>query len=138
MLQMKEQKGLSITQKAEILYQLTLEGEKKNLFENLSALQLQELRNLLEQEILYLSELKEGSPLKLDEDIKSHYEPVSNYFHNNECSEPFEACEGETCFTFNSKCFSRKMHGNIEALLPLIESYLSKERSKNTEVPSPE
>ena len=132
MLQMKEQKQLTIVQKAEIVYQLTLDEEKSKIFDNLSALQMQELRNLLEKELLYLSVLKNGSPLKLNEDVQSRYVPVSNYFHENECYEPLEACEGETCFTMNSACFSRKMKGQIEALLPLIDNYLSKEQANNT------
>jgi hypothetical protein len=90
---------------------------------DMTALQLRELRNFLEEEIKYLSHLKDEAPLELS-DIKSKYEPGPNYYYKNDCREPLESCLNETCFQTNQDCFSRKMRSHIEVLSILLEPYL--------------
>jgi len=114
---------LGIIKRTGILLILMNDGNLESMTKNLSALQMQQLRDFLENEVLFLSSLKDERPLKLEE-IKDHYEPIPNYFRHQGCFEPMDACYNETCTTSNPGCFSKKMRGQIAVTLKLLKRYL--------------
>ncbi len=93
------------------------------LFKNLTAPQMQDLRNYLIDQIIYISGLMGEVPLSKAE-ILSQMEPVPNYYHKQYCREPLDACINESCMASNPSCFSKKMRTQIDVLVNIILSYL--------------
>ncbi len=114
---------ISIIKRGQILLKIQKGESLEPIFTDLSAYQMKELRNFLEEEVIYLSSLKDDKAIKLSE-IKSNYEPVPNYYYRQDCREPLEACLNETCLTSNPECFSRKMRGQIDEILKVMKPYL--------------
>jgi hypothetical protein len=114
---------LGIIKRTEILLILMNDGNLESISKNLSALQMQQLRDFLENEVLFLSSLKDKKPLELAK-IRDHYELIPNYFRLQGCFEPLDACYNETCRTSNPGCFSKKMLGQISATLVILKKYL--------------
>lgn len=122
---------LGVIKKSEMLLHL-LRGEMldKDL-KKLSAPQLQDLRNFLENQIKHLSEDSEGGGYSLT-DIKNHLEPIPNYYYKQDCREPLEACFNETCLASNPSCFSNKMRGQVGEILTLLKPLLEGQNSEDT------
>ncbi|RMF60388.1 MAG: hypothetical protein D6748_04195 [Calditrichaeota bacterium] len=118
--------------KAIFLMQLIRGGDLGSIIDPLNAHQLQELRNFLEDQIIYLSNKRDLNPLTLAE-IKTNLEPIPNYYWAQDCREPLEACFNETCLTSNSQCFSKKMKQQINALIKILKPYLSPQLVSNKE-----
>ncbi|MFQ5583796.1 MAG: hypothetical protein ACE5GL_05115 [Calditrichia bacterium] len=113
---------LSPLKKSEILLKIIERKETGELIEKMSAMELQDLRNFLENELQFVSSIKSGAPLS-KEDIALKYLPISNYYHLQHCYEPMDACFSETCLSSNAECFSRKMRGQIKDLLEMLQEY---------------
>ncbi len=115
---------LGVVKKTEMLLTLLEYPQRvKEYYSQLSAPQIQELRNFLEQQIVHLSTGKSQTPLT-QEQVKNRYEPVPNYYHKQYCREPLEACYNETCLASNPSCFSKKMQTQLEVTLNMIKEYL--------------
>ena len=116
-------KELGISRKAQILLQLLDKEPPADIFADLSAPQLQDLRDFLESQILHLASLRDQGQLSLAE-IKGRLEPVPNYYYKQDCREPLEACLNETCLASNPICFSNKMKSQIQVILMILQGYL--------------
>lgn len=119
---------LSVFQKTKILLRILYKKEIESVLVELAAPQMQDLRNFLEEEIIYLSSTIDPSPMTQN-DIKSQYEPVDHYYTKQDCREPLDACTTETCYTLNPICFSRKMESHINILTDLLAEYIFKPRT---------
>ena len=119
-------KKLSILKLGEILLKIHDGEDLKPVYAQLSAAEMKELRNFLEEELLYLSSLEDEAPLTLTE-IKSRYEPVPNYYYQQDCREPLESCLNETCLASNPTCFTRKIKSHIHILIQLISPFFGKQ-----------
>ncbi|NIS38147.1 hypothetical protein GWN26_05635 [Candidatus Saccharibacteria bacterium] len=115
---------LGVTKKAEIMVRLINKGEISELYPKLTARQMQELRDYLENQIVYLSSLQDEKPLTPAE-IKSGFEPIPNYYYKQDCREPLEACYNETCLASNPSCFSNKMKKQLQIILETLKKHLS-------------
>ncbi|MCB0261795.1 MAG: hypothetical protein KDE52_08885 [Calditrichaeota bacterium] len=93
------------------------------VFDGLSAHQMQDLRNYLTDQIIYLSSMTNDQPLTR-EAVTARLEPIPNYYHKQYCREPLEACYNETCMTSNPSCFSKKMRSQIDVMVEMILPYL--------------
>lgn len=115
---------LGVIKKTEILIALLEDPQRiKNFYPELSAPQMQELRNFIEQQIIHLSNRNSQSSFT-HEQLKNRYEPIPNYYHNQYCREPLEACYNESCLTSNPSCFSNKMRTQLEVTLAIVKDYL--------------
>ena len=115
--------SLNLIIRANILKTL-LEGQSlEAVYPRLTVYQLQELRDFLQEEVVYLSGLKDDSPLTIA-DVKERYEPIPNYYYRQDCREPLDSCYNETCLTSNPICFSKKMKGQLSELVQLLQPYL--------------
>jgi hypothetical protein len=116
-------KKLNVLQKAGFLIKL-INGENVDaLTSEMSAFQLKEFRNFLEDELLYLSPLN-GDILDRGL-IRSKYPSVHNYYYTYDCREELDDCHNETCLDVNPNCFSRKMKEQIEVLSDMLAPYLA-------------
>lgn len=116
---------LSVLQRSEILLKLLKTGDVSELYPHLSAPQMRDLRNLIEQQVIRLSAAAgdELGPQK----IKDELEPVPNYYYKQDCQEPLDVCYNETCLASNPICFSNKMKSQLEVLVKLVRPYLGDE-----------
>ncbi|NOX35959.1 MAG: hypothetical protein GXO78_00325 [Calditrichaeota bacterium] len=115
--------SLNLLIRAHILKRL-LNGESlEQVYPRLTVYQLQELRDFLQEEVVYLSSMKDDPPLTVA-DIKERYEPIPNYYYRQDCREPLDSCYNETCLTSNPICFSKKMKGQLAELVKLLQQYL--------------
>lgn len=129
MLQKPIKRKLSIIQKSAIMLDL-LNGKSINeQFKQLSAPQLQDLRNYLEEQLVFMSATGSPEGLTLAE-IKNTLEPIPNYFYKQDCREPLEACFNETCIASNPSCFSNKMKSQLSVILNLLKEYLPGENKE--------
>ena len=119
-------KKISFIKLSQILLKIQKGNDLEPIYSELSAAEMKELRNFLEEEILYLSSFRDESTIELS-NIKSKYIPAPEYYHNQDCHEPLESCINETCYISNPKCFSRKMKTHIEMLEKLLAPYLKKQ-----------
>ncbi len=119
-------KKISIMKLGEILLKIQNGEELDTILSDLSAFEMKEVRNFLEQELQYLSSFRDSAAMKLSE-IKSNYEPVASYYYRQDCREPLEACLNETCLTSNPVCFSRKMKSQMQVLIKILTPYLEKQ-----------
>jgi hypothetical protein len=122
-----ETKKLSTIQKAKILKEIIDGKPIDQHFHDFSALQMKNLRDFLEKELIYVSNLQDKNPLDI-ESIKSRYVKASEYYRNQDCSEPLESCLDESCYTSNPICFSMKMSSHILVLQENLIPYLKKEQ----------
>jgi len=114
---------LTTLQKAKILKQI-LDGKNiDHYFHELSAPQMRDLRDFLENQILDLSKRADEKPLNLQE-IKGKYQPTGEYYHQQDCNEPLDSCLDETCYKANPVCFGLKMSTHVNTLLTLMDPYL--------------
>jgi hypothetical protein len=116
---------LGIVRKTEILLKL-LNGEDgvEEIYPKLSAFQMQDLRNFLENQILHFSARQDENPLTLAE-LKSRLEPIPNYYYKQDCREPLDSCYNETCIASYPGCFSKKMKTQFDIILELLKQYLT-------------
>jgi len=123
----KEAQKLSPVQRALILKEIIEGNSISPYFHDFSSSQMKDLRNFLEREIQYVSQLQDDQPLSLVE-IKSHYLNISEYYRTQDCHEPIESCLDESCYQSNPVCFGLKMAAHIEILQELLRPYLRKEQ----------
>lgn len=116
---------LSLFQRTEILMKIINNQELETFFNSLTALQMKDLRNFLEDELMYMSTIHK-EPIMGKSIIRSKYMPVSDYYHQQNCGERLESCLDETCYPNNAVCFSMKMASHINRLLDLLKPYLEK------------
>lgn len=116
---------LTLFQRSEILMKIIDKQDLETFFNSLSALQMRELRNFLEDELLYMSAINK-EPVMGKSIIRSKYIPVSEYYRAQNCSERLESCLDESCYPNNAVCFSMKMTLQINQLLDLLKPYLEK------------
>ena len=122
-------KKLGVVQKTNILLSFLANATVDSTdISNLSAPQMQDLRNFLEQQIRHFSALQDEKGLML-EDIKNQLEPIPNYYHKQDCREPLEACYNETCLASNPTCFSKKMRSQIRVLVEILNKYILPEET---------
>ncbi|OPX34076.1 hypothetical protein B1H10_04425 [candidate division KSB1 bacterium 4484_188] len=119
-------KKLSTVQRGAILLKIQNGESVDSILSKMSAEEHKELRDFLETELLYLSELRDEKRLNLSQ-IKSNYEPAPNYYYKQDCHEPLESCLNETCLNANPDCFSRKMRTHIDVLIKLLTPFLEKQ-----------
>jgi hypothetical protein len=124
-------KKLDVLQKAEFLLKLINGESLDSLVSELSAFQLKAFRNLLEDELLYLSSLN-GDRLERDR-IRSKYPSVNNYYYTYDCREELDDCHNETCLDVNPNCFSRKMKEQIQVLVDMLSLYLLEDKREELE-----
>jgi hypothetical protein len=122
-----EAKNLTTIQKAKILKEIIDGKPIDQYFDDFSALQMLCLRDFLEKELQYVSQLQDKNPLEL-ESIKSRYARASEYYRNQDCHEPLESCLDESCYMANPICFSMKMSTHIQVLQEILGPYLKKEQ----------
>lgn len=120
---------IGITTRSEILLKLIHQEDWADTVSRLTAPQLQDLRNFLEQQVVHLSASSGGQKLT-EEALRSKLEPVPNYYYKQDCREPLEACINETCLASNPGCFSKKMHTQLEVILSVLREYLPGIRSQ--------
>jgi len=124
-------KKLSVVQKTNILLSILANATVDSTdIANLSAPQMQDLRNFLEQQIRHFSALQDEKALT-PEDIKNQLEPIPNYYHKQDCREPLEACYNETCLVSESTCFSKKMRSQIRVLVEILNKYILPEQTES-------
>lgn len=122
-------KKLGVVQKTNILLSILANTTLDNTdVSKLSAPQLQDLRNFLEQQIRHFSAVQDETALTF-EDIKNQLEPIPNYYHKQDCREPLEACYNETCLASNPTCFSKKMRAQINVLIEMLNKYILPEQT---------
>ena len=114
-------KKISLMDKGQILLKIKDEESLDQYFSRLSAIQLKDLRDFLEEEVVYLTKIHNNGGISKTK-IKNEYESVDAYFHRQDCREPYESCANETCYTTNPICFGRKMESHIEKLIKLINN----------------
>ncbi|NOQ96773.1 MAG: hypothetical protein GQ561_01280 [Calditrichae bacterium] len=122
-----EAKKLSTIQKAKILKEIIDGKPIDQFFHDFSASQMKCLRDFLEKELQYISNLQDKNPLDI-KSIKSRYVRASEYYRNQDCHEPLESCLDESCYTTNPICFSMKMSSHILVLQEILRPYLKKEQ----------
>ena len=122
-----DSKNLSTIQKAKILKEIIDGKPIDQYFNDFSALQMKSLRDFMEKEIQYVSQLQDKDPLDL-KSIKARYMRASEYYRKQDCHEPIESCLDESCYTANPICFSMKMSTHIQLLQEILEPYLKKEQ----------
>lgn len=98
----------------------------------LSAHQLQELRDFLENELLYLTSMNERSLTR--ERIRAKYPSIHDYYYSYDCRETLDACYNETCLALNPNCFSRKMREQIKVLLDMLGVYLVRKETAEVQL----
>ncbi len=129
---MNDLKNLSVIKRAQILLTLIKNHSTVLPIQDFTPEELKLLRNFLEQEIIFLSARNNGTPMTLAE-IKTHLEPATTYYYQQDCREPVSACINETCYTSNPACFSKKMIGQLEVLIQLLQPYFQDEESADDE-----
>jgi hypothetical protein len=116
---------LSIFQRSEAMMKIIDAEELETFFSHLSALQMKNLRNFLENQLIYLATMKK-EPVMGQSIIRAKYEPAGEYFRRQNCGEPLESCLDESCHPNNPVCFSLKMSLQIKVLQDLLKTYLGK------------
>ncbi len=125
---MNDLKNLSVLKRARIILTLLENNSSMLPIQDYTPEELKLLRNFLEQEIIFLSTQRDSTPITLAE-IKTHLEPATTYYYQQDCREPVSACINETCYTSNPACFSKKMVGQLEVLIKLLQPYFQDEES---------
>lgn len=114
----------SLFKKVELLIKLIKNEDCEQLISKLTVVQLKELRDFLENELLFLASLNNDS-LSINK-IKSKYPSIHDYYYKYDCREELDSCYNESCFASNPNCFSRKMREQIEVLLTRLKKYFVK------------
>ncbi len=124
MFQKATKKKLGVIDKTEVLLRFLYDRDSLDDFcARLSARQMQELRDFLENQVAFFSARQDENPQKI-EDIKQRYEPIPNYYHKQYCREPMDACFAETCLSSNPSCFSKKMRLQLQVLINQLDHYV--------------
>jgi hypothetical protein len=118
-------KKLSLFQRTEVMMKIIGAEDLETFFSQLSALQMRDLRNFLENQLIYLASLNK-EPVMGQSIIRAKYEPAGEYFRRQNCGEPLESCLDESCHPHNPVCFSMKMSLQIKILQDLLKPYLEK------------
>ncbi|MBN2366540.1 MAG: hypothetical protein EH225_11555 [Calditrichaeota bacterium] len=113
---------LSLIQRSRILLQVLRKDDPETLYADLTSIQLKEMRNFLEQEIIFLSRAR-GLTISED-DLRRGYPSVQEYYRKQDCHEPLESCIDETCLLSNPVCFGMKMKNQIGTLLEKLVEYI--------------
>ena len=124
--------NFSLLHKAELLVKLINDQDIDDLISGLNASQVQELRDFLESELLFLSS-NYGAKLTREE-IKSNYKPIPDYYYSYDCRESLDSCYNEACLASNPNCFSRKVKEQIKITLDLLNQQLRKEKKQELEL----
>ncbi len=126
----KTKKQVGLLNRAKIMERIVLGDDISDMLKTFSAPQLQQLRTFLLDEVVYLSREMDETPRTIST-IKEMFEPIPNYYYRQDCREPLEACYNETCLASNPGCFSRKMQGQIDVLLKLLQGYLQNQEKQD-------
>jgi hypothetical protein len=93
--------------------------DPEGIYQELSSLEMKELRNFLEDEIIFLGKTEDSVITKGH--LREAYPSVQEYYRKQDCHEPLEACIDESCLKSNPVCFSIKMRTQMEFLLHKLE-----------------
>ncbi len=119
---MKTDNGhLSTLKKAQILLKILRQDDPEEFYQELSSLEMRELRNFLEDEIIFLNGAENPGITK--EQLRKAYPSVQEYYRKQDCHEPLEACIDESCLKSNPVCFSFKMRTHLEVLLHKLDEF---------------
>ena len=124
-------KKFSLFEKVELMMRLIRNEDCEEIISKLTVVQLKELRNFLENELLFLASLHNDS-LSINK-IKSKYPSIHDYYYTYDCREELDSCYNESCFPSNPNCFSRKMREQIDLLLRQLKKYLIKNKELELE-----
>lgn len=119
-------KKFSVFEKVELMLKLIRNEDCEEIISKLTVVQLKELRDFLENQLLFLASLSNDS-LSINT-IKSKYPSIHDYYYTYDCREELDSCYNETCFASNPNCFSRKMREQIDVLLRQLKKYLIKNK----------
>ena len=114
---------IDILNRASILLHLMQDKPLETIYPSLNVHQMQDLRNFLLEEIVFLSQKADKTPLTAAA-IKEKFEPIPNYYYRQDCREPLDSCFNETCLMSNPRCFSNKMKEQLAVLMKLLKDYL--------------
>lgn len=120
-----ETNKLSLFQRTEAMMKIIDAEDLETFFSHLSALQMRDLRNFLENQLIYLTMLNK-EPVIGQSIIRAKYEPAGEYFRRQNCGEPLESCLDESCHPNNPVCFGMKISLQIRVLRDLLKPYLEK------------
>ena len=124
-------KKFSLFEKVELMMKLIRNEDCEEIISKLTVVQLRELRNFLENELLFLASLHNDS-LSINK-IKSKYPSIHDYYYTYDCREELDSCYNESCFPSNPNCFSRKMREQIDVLISQLKKYLIKNKELELE-----
>lgn len=124
-------KKFSLFEKVELMMKLIRNEDCEEIISKLTVVQLKELRNFLENELLFLASLHNDS-LSINK-IKSKYPSIHDYYYTYDCREELDSCYNESCFPSNPNCFSRKMREQIDVLISQLKKYLIKNKELELE-----
>ena len=124
-------KKFSLFEKVELMMRLIRNEDCEEIISKLTVVQLKELRNFLENELLFLASLHNDS-LSINK-IKSKYPSIHDYYYTYDCREELDSCYNESCFPSNPNCFSRKMREQIDVLISQLKKYLIKNKELELE-----
>ena len=124
-------KKFSLFEKVELMMKLIRNEDCEEIISKLTVVQLKELRNFLENELLFLASLHNDS-LSINK-IKSKYPFIHDYYYTYDCREELDSCYNESCFPSNPNCFSRKMREQIDVLISQLKKYLIKNKELELE-----
>ena len=124
-------KKFSLFEKVELMMKLIRNEDCEEIISKLTVVQLKELRNFLENELLFLASLHNDS-LSINK-IKSKYPSIHDYYYTYDCREELDSCYNESCFPSNPNCFSRKMREQIDVLISQLKKNLIKNKELELE-----
>ena len=124
-------KKFSLFEKVELMMRLIRNEDCEEIISKLTVVQLRELRNFLENELLFLASLHNDS-LSINK-IKSKYPSIHDYYYTYDCREELDSCYNESCFPSNPNCFSRKMREQIDVLISQLKKNLIKNKELELE-----
>lgn len=128
----KSKNNFNLLQKAEFLIKLINNQDSEEVISRLNASELQELRDFLEDEVLFLTSHNGAQLTK--EHLKSNYKPIPDYYYSYDCRESLDSCYNEACLASNPNCFSRKVKEQINITLGLLKQHLRKEEKQELEL----
>jgi hypothetical protein len=117
-------KKFSMLEKVELMMKVIRNEDCEQIISKFTVFQLKELRDFLENELLFLASFNNNS-LNINK-IKSGYPSIHDYYYAYDCREDLDSCYNESCFASNPNCFSRKMREQIDILLSQLKKYLIK------------
>ncbi|GAB4332371.1 MAG: hypothetical protein Kow0037_09810 [Calditrichia bacterium] len=88
------------------------------------------VRDFLEKELIAFSN-RVGKNISKKE-VKISLPPVFEYYQDQHCGEPLDACITESCFKQHPECFKNKIFLQIDELSRLIEPFLKRDAVPQT------